>query len=325
MRRPSSSLALEGEGWGEGGCFGDKQPSRSRAPPSRAANLHPLQGERQNRPSPAEFGEGSSAHPPQLVEAASSSLSLEGEGWGEGGCFGQAAKPKSSTIRQGRQSSPSPRGEADSAVLGGKVGEGSSAHPTDQRSRKPPLTSLSSTGEGWGEPSPAEFGQGVKPKSSTSLQLIEAAALPPSSLEGEGWARVAASTSKQPSRSRAPSRQGRRRFTPSSAGNLCRGLPRTRLTGEHQPPGPPIFTLSEGRGRFRRPRRKSVRGPSRTHPNWSKPPLRKDSHLRERAGVRVAATVQHPRRGRTATRPWSTNLNPYPRGEAESAVPGRIR
>ena len=99
-----------------------KQPSRSRAPSAGAAALHPLPGDLCKTPPPPrkrggsspsprgeaesgrprpEFGEGSSAHPPQLVEAASSSLSLEGEGWGEGGCFGQAAKPKSRTIPPG--------------------------------------------------------------------------------------------------------------------------------------------------------------------------------------------------------------------------------
>ena len=109
-----------------------KKPCRTASRPlfREASDLHPLQGERQIPPSPprpfpshrsllsahSSPSEGSSAPPPKLVEATSSSLSLEGEGWGEGGCFGQAAKPKSSTIRQGLRSSPSPRGEADSAV-----------------------------------------------------------------------------------------------------------------------------------------------------------------------------------------------------------------
>ena len=53
-----------------------------------------------------------------LVRRPSFSLAVEGEGWGEGGCFGEAARPKSSTVRQRRRSSPSPRGVARSAVPG---------------------------------------------------------------------------------------------------------------------------------------------------------------------------------------------------------------
>ena len=74
----SSSLSLEGEGWGEGGS----QPQHP-----RRANSNPSHESRLLSPLPREEGqrEGSSAHPTPPQEAASSSLSLEGEGWGEGG------------------------------------------------------------------------------------------------------------------------------------------------------------------------------------------------------------------------------------------------
>ena len=114
-----------------------KKPCRTASRPlfREASDLHPLQGERQIPPSPprpfpshrsllsahSSPSEGSPARPSQLVEAASSSLSLEGEGWGEGGCFGQAAKPKSSTIRQGRRSSPSPRKPLQNAASTSKL------------------------------------------------------------------------------------------------------------------------------------------------------------------------------------------------------------
>ena len=77
------------------GAASPTRPSSARAlapqhPPAdaHAAGPHessPRQGERQIRPSSAEIGEQSSAHPTPPQESASSSLSLEGEGWGEGG------------------------------------------------------------------------------------------------------------------------------------------------------------------------------------------------------------------------------------------------
>ena len=65
--------------------------------------------------------------------------------------------------------------------------------------------------------------------------------------------------------------------------------------GCNQMQAPPCFTLFKGRGRFRRLRRKSVRGLPRTH------------HTRRYA-------PQGARRS-----------SPSPRGEADSAVPGRNR
>ena len=161
-----------------------KQPSRSRAPPSRAAPLHPFQGERQISPSSAEIGEGSPAHPPQLVEPASSSLALEGEGWGEGGCFGQAAKPKSSTIRQGRRSSPSPRRPLQNPASTSKAGRIftlSEGRGRIGRPRPNSVRGLPRTHPNWSKPP-----------------------LSPSPLRERAGVRVAASV-KQPSRSRAPS------------------------------------------------------------------------------------------------------------------------
>ncbi len=129
-----------------------KQPGRSRAPASGAALLQTLLGERLIPPFPAEpgeqlcesradlrggqslpspRGEAGSAYPPKPVRGLprtqateqlrasqrrrSCSLSIEGEGWGEGGCLGEAARPKSSTFRQGRPASHCPGGEAEPA------------------------------------------------------------------------------------------------------------------------------------------------------------------------------------------------------------------
>ena len=55
--------------------------------------------------------------PPALAAKSAPTLPMcpvwtLGEGWGEAGCLGEAARPKSSTFRRGRHSSPHPRGEA---------------------------------------------------------------------------------------------------------------------------------------------------------------------------------------------------------------------
>ena len=172
---------LEGEGWGEGGCLGEAATPKS-STFLRAASLHPLQGERP-KPSTA-LGEGSSAHPPRprrgfgqgqtpLVRRRSCSLALEGEGWGEGGCLGEAARPKSSTFRQGRPSSPSPGGESEPApdsIRGSaspaETSEGPSArglHPSSQvrtQSKTGRAVLHPLQGERLVRPSSAETGEG---------------------------------------------------------------------------------------------------------------------------------------------------------------------
>ncbi len=123
---PSFSLSLEGEGWGEGGCLGS-QPFRGSSNPSRSTRLFSFQsgaclaslrvalkrvGESTNRRPRGRFWQEPTATPSpsfsvslerplQTVPRAPSlarscSLSLEGEGWGEGGCLGPQPCPGSS-------------------------------------------------------------------------------------------------------------------------------------------------------------------------------------------------------------------------------------
>ena len=93
---PSFSLSLEGEGWGEGGCL-SPQPCRGPSNPPRSTRLFSFQsgaclaylpvvserpGESTNR-----RPRGRIRQQPKATPCSSFSLSLEGEGWGEGGCI----------------------------------------------------------------------------------------------------------------------------------------------------------------------------------------------------------------------------------------------
>ena len=130
-----------------------KQPSRSRAPSTGAAALHPLQGERQTRPSSAEFGEGSSAHPASgYAEASYGRQALQptrplpasqqrkrplflplpmGEGRGEGlpGTHPWVTQRAPVQSTQGAAALHPLRGERQIPPSAAEIGEGSSGHP----------------------------------------------------------------------------------------------------------------------------------------------------------------------------------------------------
>ncbi len=137
------------------------------------------QAERQIRPSSAEIGEQSSAHPTPPQEAASSSLSLEGEGWGEGGSQPQhPSRAHSNPSHESRLSAPRPEEEGQR--------EGSSAHPTPPQEAA--SSSLSLEGEGWGEggSQPQQPTQGAPdPAFTTLLQKTKSTAKQESFLHWE--------------------------------------------------------------------------------------------------------------------------------------------
>ena len=100
-----------------------RNPTRVNSILRGASALHPLQGERQIRPSPAEFGEGSSGQP----------------------------NPRQPDPQRRIRSSPSPRGKTESAVPA-EFGEGSSGHPASDY----PRVSLENIQGGGSSPSPRE-------------------------------------------------------------------------------------------------------------------------------------------------------------------------
>ncbi len=104
----------------------------------------------------------------------------------------------------------------------------------------------------------------------------------------------------------------------------------------------PLFTLSWGRGRFRRTRRKSVRGLPRTQARVTQSSLQGDLCLTRGTGVRCQSPQRdaplHPLQGErrilasspeegegSSGQPPSGYAKLSPRGEADAAVPGGNR
>ena len=209
------------------------------------AGVHPLRGERQNRPSSAEFGEGSSAQPtPDYTE-----VSLLGGPCRPPPRLGKRGRSKSLSLWRPLQNAPRPRicRRVLIPLLGERVGV--RGLPRNQ----PRVTQRSPRGRGL-EPAPDAI-RGTR------------------SGGRDPGPRVAASV-KQP----------------------------TEV--QHRPPGPPLFTLSKGRGRFGEG--------SSWHPPLAyatvsllrdrcKPPPRPRKRgrsfslsLEGEVGVRVAASVKQP-------------------------------
>ena len=220
--------------------------------------LHPLQGERQVRASSAETGEGSSGQPASANPiVCDSTPSLPPSPLRERAGVRVAAHPTTHPkLQQPSQPSsplnPAPGGEGWSLPRTRSGGEGSSGQPRSDYAK------VSREAEGRDE---------CLPRTHRQATVSHAAGHPlsPSPLRERAGVRVAATPATHPQVQQPP----------AITRPLLLPLPMGEGWGEGLPPTQPraaqaswtaclVFTVSEGRGRFRRLRRKSVRGLPRT-------------------------------------------------------------